>query len=288
MINDRDLKKVYEKLDPKIFNHVIKKRFYNKKPLKEPRANLFENSRKLLENGYFNEAHILLQSTWNVGYYSKNQDDILKKLFRDKKFEGKIKHLVDELKGYTIKTVNFENTDVVNNIKKLYKIFYDKFNFTGASKAMALEIPYLFVMWDDLIVNIIFENKIKNKSIQIKDIDCPELENLHKLKKRISKEEKSKICKNKIKSNFKKEFKKELEFNSIHFEPKSKHEKEKDYYSELYVDFLKVMKYTFKNFRDLKIDKPEKYKYNKNSRPLAKKIDEFNYSVITMTLKKEK
>ena len=69
---------------------------------------------------------------------------------------------------------------------------------------------------------------------------------------------------------------------------KSTYNSEKDYYSELYVDFLKVMKYTFKDFHDLKIVKPEKYKYDKNRRPLAKKIDEFNYSVITMTLNKKK
>ena len=248
MINDRDLKKVYEKLDPKIFNHVIKKRFYNKKPLKEPRANLFENSRKLLENGYFYEAHILLQSTWNIGYYRYHPDEILKKL-EDKNEKEELKNNKGELNNfkrekelikklqeqrYTFKTIPLEDenaSDVINNIKELYKIYYDKFGFTGATKAMALELPYLFVMWDNLIVNIIFDNLNKN---------CSKFED----------------CRNKIKNYC---MEKKFEFKSIHIERKYKQEKEDkaDYLSELYVEFLKVMKATFKGFMDIDIENPE-------------------------------
>jgi hypothetical protein len=43
---------------------------------------------------------------------------------------------------------------------------------------------------------------------------------------------------------------------------------------------------TSRDFDNLKIDKFEEYKYNRYKRPLAKMIDEFNYSFITMILKK--
>jgi len=269
----KDLNKVYEKLDSEIFNEIIEKNFYKK----EPRAYLFENSRKLLENGYFYEAHILLQSTWNIGYYRYHQDEILKKL-EDKNEKEELKNNKGELNNfkrekelikklqeqrYTFKTIPLEDenaSDVINNIKELYKIYYDKFGFTGATKAMALELPYLFVMWDNLIVNIIFDNLNKN---------CSKFED----------------CRNKIKNYC---MEKKFEFKSIHIERKYKQEKEDkaDYLSELYVEFLKVMKATFEGFMDIDIENPEEYIYDSNNRPLAKKIDEFNYSVITMNLKK--
>jgi len=279
----KDPNKVYKELDEKTFNDIINENFYNE----EPRAYLFENSRKLLENGYFYEAHILLQSTWNIGYYRYHQDEILKKL-KDKNEKEELKNNKGELNNfkrekelikklqeqrYTLKTIPLEDenaSDVINNIKELYKIYYDKFGFTGATKAMALELPYLFVMWDNLIVNIIFDNFNKKfVPVPTNNKNCSKFED----------------CRNKIK-NYCRENK--FEFKSIHIERKYKQEKEDkvDYLSELYLEFLKVMKATFEGFMYIDIEKPEEYKYDSNNRPLAKKIDEFNYSVITMKLKK--
>ncbi|RLI77629.1 hypothetical protein DRP05_09555 [Archaeoglobales archaeon] len=59
--------------------------------------------------------------------------------------------VIEELKETSITTVDLSDSFIENSIKTLYRKFSEVFGATGASKALHLLLPNLFVMWDDSI-----------------------------------------------------------------------------------------------------------------------------------------
>lgn len=59
--------------------------------------------------------------------------------------------IIEELKDVSLINANLDDVFIENSIKTLYKRFLNVFGATGASKALHLLQPKLFVMWDDNI-----------------------------------------------------------------------------------------------------------------------------------------
>jgi len=59
--------------------------------------------------------------------------------------------IIDELKDVSLIDADLDDAFIESSIKTLYKRFLDVFGATGASKALHLLHPKLFVMWDDNI-----------------------------------------------------------------------------------------------------------------------------------------
>ncbi len=59
--------------------------------------------------------------------------------------------IIEELKDISLINTDLDDVFIENSIKTLYKKFSNVFRATGASKALHLLHPKLFVMWDDNI-----------------------------------------------------------------------------------------------------------------------------------------
>lgn len=122
------------------------------------RGMMWYRARKLLEDGYKTEAHILILATWNFARFR-----YFMTTFDLQKFEGiieKVQPIFDKLKNETFEKADFNNSDLQNDIKNIYINLKSIVEQTGATKIMALTNPNLFIMWDTKIRK---KYKINNK-----------------------------------------------------------------------------------------------------------------------------
>jgi len=113
------------------------------------RGTMWYRAKELLRVGYKTEAYILLLATWNFARFR-----YFMTTFDLKKFEKTIEDvqpIFDKLKDETFEKANFNNLELQNDIKTIYKKLKEIVEQTGTSKLMALTNPNLFVMWDTKI-----------------------------------------------------------------------------------------------------------------------------------------
>lgn len=121
------------------------------KEIENTRSQFYALALNLLNQGYENEAYILILATWNFAGFRY----ILKE-FNFKKFKEmmrKINPIFDSLKEENFKDSDFENSFLCKKIKEIYKKLkgLKGVKQTGATKIMHLKNPHLFVMWDTKI-----------------------------------------------------------------------------------------------------------------------------------------
>jgi hypothetical protein len=110
------------------------------------RSQMWQRARDLLQAGYDIEAFILVLATWNFAGFR-----YLMKKMDLQKFEetlNNLNHLFARLEQFTMQTIDLNNNEIRNTIKKIYGDLKDFAKQTGASKIMALKNPGLFPMWD--------------------------------------------------------------------------------------------------------------------------------------------
>ena len=125
----------------------------------EERDEFWPRARKLLLNGYEVEAYVLILATWNFAgfrYVLKNFD-----LGKFKNTLKKLNPRFNKLRDLTFEEADFEDKELVPDIKFIYQRLKDIVKQTGASKMMALKNPRLFVIWDTKIRKMY---KIDNKA----------------------------------------------------------------------------------------------------------------------------
>ena len=137
---------MYKQLTKKILMDA-----HNKFREKEGRYSFFDMSKKLMENGFKTEGRLLLLAGWNGAWFSK-----ISRNFKITEFETLMKRcepLFKKLKNKTL--TDSEISEIEDDTKAIYKILSSNnaVKYTGATKLMSLEIPSLFVMWDDAIRN---------------------------------------------------------------------------------------------------------------------------------------
>lgn len=136
-------------------NDQLYNEFYDpsKDFLREPRAFCYEIATELISKGKQNTGEswyedkdtikglLLLLYTWNFAAKKTKKLNFhnVGELMRHTKNDLK------SLKNYSIKTANTKAWDI---IKKIFDQFSNLFDQTGASKALSLLNPELFVMWD--------------------------------------------------------------------------------------------------------------------------------------------
>ena len=116
---------------------------------KEGRHSFYDMAHNLMEKGCKTEGRLLLLAGWNSAWFSK-----VSSRFKINDFEEALEEcepLFDNLKTKELENINLsEFATVINKIySKLACV--EAIKYTGASKLMSLEIPGLFVMWDNAI-----------------------------------------------------------------------------------------------------------------------------------------
>jgi len=121
----------------------------------EKRAPFYTMSINLYQNGFKEEAYLLLLSTWNFAYFRYIVNN-----FEINQFRNMMEELENDfraLESLTIETVN------LNKHKERIIRIFDRLRAernkeghviigpTGASKIMHLRVPSLFIMWDKYI-----------------------------------------------------------------------------------------------------------------------------------------
>jgi len=125
----------------------------------EPRDIMYLVARKIILENPNAEYHILagievLLLTWNTVYLQRQPEKVKRSL------EGDIleayrntKNDFEFLKDKKLETIDLKDPDIVNRIKRIFKTFisHKSIESTGASKAIHLINPELFMMWDNEI-----------------------------------------------------------------------------------------------------------------------------------------
>ncbi len=115
----------------------------------EGRASYYDIAFEIIEKNPFH-AVLIIMVTWNGGrwrFKSKGGQNIIG--LRNAVAKGI--PMMEPLKGKDFKTVNLD--EIKPAVKEIYSLFskVDGVEYTGASKAMHLLNPKLFVMWDQPI-----------------------------------------------------------------------------------------------------------------------------------------
>jgi len=125
----------------------------------EPRDIIYLVARKIILEKPDSEYHILagvevLLLVWNAVYLQRQPDHVKRSLENDiLQAYRSTKDDFEFLKDKKLETINLNDLDVVNRIKKIFKTFSGQKSIesTGASKAIHLIRPDLFMMWDNEI-----------------------------------------------------------------------------------------------------------------------------------------
>jgi len=125
----------------------------------EPRDIIYIVARKMILENPDSEYHILagievLLLTWNAVYLQRQPEKVRRSLENDVlKAYRNSKNDFDFLKDKKLETVDLKDLDIVDRIKRIFKAFsrFRSIEVTGASKAIHLINPELFMMWDNEI-----------------------------------------------------------------------------------------------------------------------------------------
>jgi len=122
----------------------------------EPRDIIYLVSRKLILENPESNYHIMagikvLLLTWNAVYLQRQPEKVKRSLEDDiLKAYRKSKDDFDYLAEERLETVDLRDPDISGKIKNIFQIFrrFRSIETTGASKAIHLINPVLFMMWD--------------------------------------------------------------------------------------------------------------------------------------------
>jgi hypothetical protein len=125
----------------------------------EPRDIIYLVARKIISENPDSEYHILagievLLLTWNAVYLQHQLEKVRRSLENDTlKAYRTVKSDFESLKDKRLETVDLKDSEIVNKIKSIFKAFASRQSIesTGASKAIHLINPDLFMMWDSEI-----------------------------------------------------------------------------------------------------------------------------------------
>jgi hypothetical protein len=115
----------------------------------EGRASYYDIALEIIEKTPF-QAVLIIMVTWNGGrwrFKAKDGQNVID--LRNAVAKGI--SMMESLKGKDFETVNFDEIETA--VKEIYSLFskVEGVEYTGASKAMHLLNPKLFVMWDQPI-----------------------------------------------------------------------------------------------------------------------------------------
>ena len=123
----------------------------------EPRDIVYIVAEKMIlgKSEYHTMAGIeVLLKNWNAFYLQNQPEKVRQSLENDiLRAYRNSKNDLDFLENKRLETVDLRDPDVVKRIKTIFKNFsrYRSIETTGASKAIHLIIPQLFMMWDNEI-----------------------------------------------------------------------------------------------------------------------------------------
>jgi hypothetical protein len=125
----------------------------------EPRDIIYLVARKIILENPNSEYHILagievLLLVWNAVYLQRQPDKVKRSLENDiLEAYRNTKNDFEFLKGKKLESIDLKDPDIVNKIKGIFKAFatHKSIESTGASKAIHLVNPELFMMWDSEI-----------------------------------------------------------------------------------------------------------------------------------------
>jgi hypothetical protein len=125
----------------------------------EPRDIIYLVARKIILENPSSEYHILagvevLLLTWNAVYLQRQPEKVRRKLENDiLEAYRVVKNDFDFFKDEKLESINLKDSDIISRVKRIFKAFASRKSIesTGASKAIHLINPELFMMWDNEI-----------------------------------------------------------------------------------------------------------------------------------------